>query len=107
MGHWTESLDAIPLDLLSKQDKDKIEALVRLKVIEPDLSLFRGDSGAVSTRLKELLQLQGTGAAIPTCACPAYVMIPEPCMRLWCSDHSPHSEPHMIPSPESHLLKCA
>ena len=64
MEHWTESLDAIPLDLLSKQEKAKIEALVRFKVLEPDPSLFRGDSGTVSTRLKELLQLQGTGAAI-------------------------------------------
>lgn len=65
MAAWTALLDAIPADLLSKSDKAKIEALVRLKVVEPDRpSLFRGDRKDIATRLKELLLLQeGAGAA--------------------------------------------
>ena len=68
MEHWTALLDAISVDLISVQDKHRIEALVWLKVLEPDRpSLFRGDPGAVAERLKELLLLQGAGATTAMC----------------------------------------
>ena len=57
-------LDDISVDLISAQDKVKIEALVQLKVPEQDRPyLFRGDPGTNGARLKALL-LQDAGATI-------------------------------------------
>ena len=77
MAHWTALLDEISVDLISEEDKVKIEALVRLKIPEQDRpSLFRGDLGAIAARLKELM-LQGAGTLLP-CACPTTHHIPPP-----------------------------
>ena len=62
MADWIALLDAISDDVISKEDKPRIEALVRLRIPKQDrLGLFRGDGGAIAVRLKELI-LQGTGA---------------------------------------------
>ena len=67
MVHWTDLLDGISVDLISEQDKVRIEALVRLKVPEQDRSsLFRGVPGAIAARLKALI-LQDAGATIAKC----------------------------------------
>ena len=55
-------LDDISVDLISEQDKVRIEALLQLKIPEQDRpSLFRGDPGANAARLKALLS-QDAGA---------------------------------------------
>ena len=65
MAHWIALLDDISVDLISKEDKARVEALVWLKIPEQDRAiLFRGDEGAVAARLKELM-LQGAGAVSP------------------------------------------
>ena len=71
MAHWTELLDAISIDLISEQDKGKIEAIVLLKVQEQDRPrLFRGDVEVVAARLKGLLLVQVAGMYVHCCHIP-------------------------------------
>ena len=85
MARWIDLLDDISLDLISEEDKFRIEALVRLKVPEKDqLSLFRGDSRANAARLKALI-LQDAGATTAVCLC-HIIFYPPVDLLLWRPD---------------------